>query len=110
MNWIALESEKDLEEIKAKSVTIPQVIFKHSSRCSISSMVKSRLERASAPANIDFNFLDLIAHRALSNTIAEAFLVHHESPQILIIKNGQCIFDESHNGISMYEIAEQALQ
>ncbi len=110
MNWIALESEKDLEEIKAKSVTIPQVIFKHSSRCSISSMVKSRLERASTPANIDFNFLDLIAHRALSNAIAEAFLVHHESPQILIIKNGQCIFDESHNGISMDEIAEQALQ
>ncbi|MEO5945051.1 MAG: bacillithiol system redox-active protein YtxJ [Ferruginibacter sp.] len=108
MNWISLETEKDLENIKERSSAKPQVIFKHSTRCSISSMVKSRLERAAAPEEIDFNILDLIANRLLSSKIAEYFSVGHESPQILIIKNGECVYDESHNGISMDDIEEQA--
>jgi bacillithiol system protein YtxJ len=108
MNWISLETEKDLEDIKEKSSAKPQVIFKHSTRCSISSMVKNRLERAAAPEEIDFNILDLIANRSLSSKIAEEFFVEHESPQILIIKNGECVYDESHNGISMDDIAEEA--
>jgi bacillithiol system protein YtxJ len=108
MNWISLETEKDLEDIKEKSSAKPQVIFKHSTRCSISSMVKNRLERAGAPEEIDFNILDLIANRSLSSKIAEDFSVGHESPQILIIKNGECVYDESHNGISMDDIAEEA--
>ena len=107
MNWIPLKTEDDLNAVKAKSAEKPQVIFKHSTRCSISSMAKSRLERSLSPEGIDFNFLDLIAHRSLSGKVAEEFSVAHESPQLLIIKNGECIYDESHSGISMDEITEQ---
>ena len=109
MNWISLNTEAQLSQIKEKSFTVPQVIFKHSTRCSISSMVLDRLERSSAaaPASVDFYFLDLIAHRNISNTIAELFDVYHESPQVLVIKNGECTYDESHMGIRMDEIAEQ---
>ena len=110
MNWIPLSDEAGLAEIKAKSVEKPQVIFKHSTRCSISSMAKSRLERADAAGNVDFNFLDLIKHRNLSLKIADDFSVEHESPQILLIKNGECVYDESHTGISMEEIGEQAVK
>ena len=110
MNWKNIESETDLAEIKNKSAEKPQVIFKHSTRCSISSMAKSRLERATPALNVDFNYLDLIKHRDISQKIAEDFSVEHESPQILLIKNGECIYDESHTGISMDEIAEQALK
>lgn len=108
MNWINLVDEAGLTEIKSKSQEKPQVIFKHSTRCSISSMAKSRLERASPADNVDFNFLDLIKHRNLSQKIAQDFSVDHESPQILLIKKGACVYDESHTGISMDEIAEQA--
>lgn len=108
MNWIVLNSADQLEELKSKSFEQPQVIFKHSTRCSISSMVRSRLERSSAPADLPFHFLDLIANRNISNQIAQDFFVEHESPQVLVIKNGECIYDESHNGISMDEIIEQA--
>lgn len=107
MNWIELKSEAQIKEIIEKSQTKPQVIFKHSTRCSISSMAKGRLERAIQPENADFYFLDLIANRSISNKIASAFNVYHESPQILIIKNGQCSYDESHGAISMAEIEEQ---
>jgi bacillithiol system protein YtxJ len=108
MNWIALTSEHQLEQILEKSKEKPQVIFKHSIRCGISSMAKSRLERSQPPGSIDFYFLDLINYRSISNKLSEIFKVVHESPQVLLIKNGQCVYEESHSGIRMEEIVEQA--
>ena len=107
MNWIDLNCAKQLTEIKELSKTRPQVIFKHSTRCSISTMALSRLERNEQPETGDFYFLDLIKYRSLSNKIAEDFEVSHESPQILLIKNTECVYDESHSGIQMDEITEQ---
>lgn len=109
MNWILLTEEEQLSDIKEKSKQQPVVIFKHSTRCSISAMAKSRLEREEPAANTLFYYLDLIRYRSVSNKIAEDFSVHHESPQILLIKNGECTYDESHNGISMQDIAEQVM-
>lgn len=109
MNWINLTNEAYLHQIKLKSTTKPQVIFKHSTRCSISSMAKSRLERSFQSDEIDFYFLDLIKYRQISNKIAEDFNVYHESPQILVIKNGECIYSESHSGIDMQQIIEQSM-
>ncbi len=108
MNWTRLNSEEQLNEIKQRSATVPQVIFKHSSRCSTSAMVLNRLERSEAPAAIDFYFLDLISYRSLSQKIAEEFQVSHESPQVLLIKDGECVYDESHMGIDLKEIVEVA--
>ncbi len=107
MNWISLNKPEQLEAIKEHSKTKPQLIFKHSTRCNISAMALSRMERSTAPENVDFYLLDLIAHRNISNSIAEDFQVYHQSPQILLIVNGECIFDESHTGISMDDITEQ---
>lgn len=107
MNWISLTSKAQVDTLKEKSFQIPQVIFKHSTRCSISSMVMSRLERSSVPEGSDFYYLDLIAYRDISNQLAEDFRVRHESPQVLVIKNGVCIYNESHMAITMDEIGEQ---
>ena len=107
MNWIQLTSVDQLEEIKQKSHDKPQVIFKHSTRCSVSSMAKHRLERKEAPKEADFYYLDLIANRTISSKIEQEFDVYHESPQVLVIKKGKCIYDESHSGINMDEIKEQ---
>ena len=109
MNWINLTNPQQLSEIREKSAVTPQVIFKHSTRCSISSMAKSRLEREKQPAGVDFYYLDLIAHRDLSSKVAEDFDVWHESPQILLIKGGKCVYDESHSGIRMDDILKQAV-
>ncbi len=108
MKWIPLTDVGQLSEIIAQSQTKPQVIFKHSTRCSISSVAWQRLQKASQPEGMDFYFLDLLVHRSISNKIVETFKVHHESPQVLVIKNGECIFDESHLGISMNDILKQA--
>jgi bacillithiol system protein YtxJ len=107
MSWITLETETQLNEIRERSTDRPQVIFKHSTRCSTSQLVKSRLERSKLPEAVDFYYLDLIRYRPVSNKIAETFRVDHESPQILVIRNGQCVYDESHLGITMDDILEQ---
>jgi bacillithiol system protein YtxJ len=72
-------------------------------------MAKNRLEKNTQPDDIDFYFLDLIKYRPISNKIAEIFKIYHESPQILLIKNDECVYDESHSGIDMSEIIEQAM-
>jgi bacillithiol system protein YtxJ len=108
MDWIELTRESQLADIKEQSINKPQLIFKHSTRCGISGVAKNRLERSAPPGNVDFYFLDLISNRGISNMIAREFSVFHESPQVLLIKNGECIYDESHSGINMNEIVEQA--
>lgn len=110
MNWNLLTSEAQLTELLEKSKVNPQVIFKHSTRCSTSSMIKNRIERESVPPGIDFHFLDLIANRSLSNKVAEDFKVNHESPQVLLVRNGECVYHESHYAIFMEEIAAQSMR
>lgn len=107
MNWIELTSEEQLKAIKQKSLEKPQAIFKHSTRCSISSVVKNRLDKAANAEDVDFYYLDLIKYRNISNQVAETFLIQHESPQILLIKNGQCVYNESHSSIRFDDILEQ---
>lgn len=109
MNWISLQHEHQLAEIRNKSNSRPQVIYKHSVRCGVSSVVKNRLERAKLPADIDYYYLDIIHFRSISNKIAEDFKVYHESPQVLVIRNGECVYDESHMGITAHEIEVQAM-
>jgi len=73
-------------------------------------MAKNRLDKKNAPEGIDFYYLDLIKFRKLSNKIAEDFKVSHQSPQVLIIDHGKCIYDESHSGITMDDIEANALK
>ncbi|RYG53429.1 MAG: bacillithiol system redox-active protein YtxJ [Chitinophagaceae bacterium] len=107
MIWHPLTTIEQLQEIIDKSAQNPQVIYKHSTRCSISQVVKSRLEKQKPPEAADFYYLDLIAYRDVSNAIAQQFLVHHESPQVLVIRNGSCVYDDSHMAINMDDIADQ---
>ncbi len=108
MDWINLVSDQQLQEIKNKSNQKPQVIFKHSFRCSLSGMAKNRLDKAATPEGMDFYFLDLIKHRDISHKISQEFKVYHESPQVLIIKNGESVYNESHTAINMQEIVAHA--
>ena len=106
MSWIKLENLPQLQDIKANEGY--SVIFKHSTRCSISMMAKKRVDMDldDLPTTVKPYFLDLIAHRDISNQIAELFQVHHESPQLLLIKDGECILDQSHGEISIEETLE----
>lgn len=110
MNWNKLNDSAQLEEIKKESHNYPILILKHSTRCSISSATLGRLERnwkQEEVGELKPYFLDLIAYRSISNQIAEDFGVWHESPQALIIRNGESVYDTSHFDISFDGIKAQ---
>ncbi|EJG02779.1 MULTISPECIES: bacillithiol system redox-active protein YtxJ [Flavobacterium] len=100
VNWTELTDMLQLMEIEAISQERPVVIFKHSTRCSISRMALKQFEREfDLEGVVDAYFLDLIAHRDISNEIASRFGVYHESPQLILIKNGKAVYDVSHSDI-----------
>lgn len=81
------------------------IIFKHSTRCSISAMAKNRFEREwTDNPKIPVYYLDLLKFRDISNAIADKLAVKHESPQVLVVKNGKCVYHASHNVISRDDI------
>lgn len=105
--WKNLESKEQLDELLNKSSEKPVVIFKHSTRCSISSMALNRLQREwnkEEMKPVDFYYLDLISYRDISNKIAEKLNVDHQSPQLIIIKNGKATFHTSHMGVTYQEL------
>ena len=111
IEWLALEKEQQLDEIVQLShdVHVDAVaIFKHSTRCSISSMAKNRLERSWNPGNknIPVYYLDLLSFRQLSTEVANRFNLMHESPQLLLIQKGELRAQASHSAISSALIEE----
>lgn len=100
--WLDLNSINQIQAIKDKSTSKTQIIFKHSTRCGISRMVmKQFVEDFGFSENqLDLYYLDLIAYREVSNAVANTFNVVHESPQLLVIKNGVVVKYESHGSIN----------
>ncbi len=109
MNWIALQNSEQLSQIISES-KIPGhlgvLLFKHSTRCSISNMALSRLERKwnYAPEKLSTYYLDLLRYQELSSKIEAVFGIEHQSPQILLIQNGICTFSQTHSDINVSEI------
>lgn len=99
--WKQLTSLHHLEQLVEKSKTKPVVIFKHSTRCGVSSHAMHKLETnwQFKEEDLHFYYLDLLSYRNISNEIADRFNVVHQSPQIIIVKNGKAVFDISHQGI-----------
>jgi bacillithiol system protein YtxJ len=105
MNWLELNNEDQLDGIIEDSKNTPVLIFKHSTSCSISSMAINRLERAwKDDVNLKPYYLDLIRYRNISNLISNKLGIEHQSPQAIVIKNGEAIYNNSHMGISYNEI------
>ncbi len=108
INWTELTEEAQVENIHEESRKHPVLIFKHSTRCSISRTALDRLERnwrSEDVASLKTYYLDLLSHRNVSNQIANEFGVEHESPQVLIVKDGKPMHVRSHLSIGFDEIS-----
>lgn len=105
MNWEQLTDMNQLGEIIFNSNEKPAVIFKHSTRCSISRMALKQFENEfDLQDQVTPYFLDLIAYREISNEIANRFGVQHQSPQLILIKEGKAVYDVSHSDIDAGEL------
>ena len=100
INWLQLTDISQLDEIEDASNSKLVVIFKHSTRCSISRMALRQFENEfEVNENVLSYYLDLLNHRDISNEIASKFSVVHQSPQLLIISKEKCIYNASHSDI-----------
>jgi len=109
MDWNILNDIAQLDQIVEESNGQPIVIFKHSTRCSISGTALGRVDRNWKDLSevVKPYLLDLIAYRDISNEIADRFAIHHESPQLLLINKGECTYVESHLGIDVRDLKEE---
>ena len=107
MKWTPLQSEDQIQALHQQSFEHPVLVFKHSTRCSISATALSRFERnytQAQPTNsIIPYYLDLIRFRPLSNRLAAEYEVEHQSPQVLVISEGRVVYTASHFDISATE-------
>jgi len=109
MKWNEIKTEEDLNTAVLESNAHPILIFKYSTRCAISDRVLSIFQHE-WDSNKENNekvtpyLLDLIQYRNLSNEIARRFKVRHESPQVLVIKEGECIYNESHGMVRFDDV------
>jgi bacillithiol system protein YtxJ len=105
IEWIPLETIEQLDTIVQESYQMPVLIFKHSTRCSISRFALKRFENEfELQEKVITYFLDLLNYREISNEIAVKFGVQHQSPQVLLLKNGKVVYHDSHDGIEAEEL------
>lgn len=106
MNWKQLTDFQQLKQLTEASYQDPVLFFKHSTRCSLSVMALNRFERDWNNMTVDFYFLDLLNYREIPNQISILFEIEHQSPQVLLIKDGACVYHASHNSIDARIINE----
>ncbi|MFT4986751.1 MAG: bacillithiol system protein YtxJ [Glaciecola sp.] len=107
-SWKQITSEQDVLSIIKKSSEKPQIIFKDSLSCGISAYAKQRLQQGNDLIidKVDFNQLDLLRYRSVSNFIATTLDVIHQSPQIIVIKDGKAVHTVTHHSIQPAELAK----
>ena len=108
INWIRLTNIDQIKQIRSLSKSETVFIFKHSTRCGISKMVIKRFENMfdESMSHVKVYYLDLLNYRDISNEIAVAFEVIHQSPQLLIIKNEVSVFNASHQDITSIKLQD----
>ena len=108
INWISLTEISQLTTLISQSSIKPILIFKHSTRCGVSRMALKSFEKSYDlnESVLEMCFLDLLSYRDLSNEISSLLNVHHQSPQVLVVKNGDLVYHDSHYEISLQKIKE----
>ena len=112
VKWKLLSELDQLDAIEQTSHTTPVVIFKHSTRCNISRMALKQFENHYSISQEDAEpyFLDLLEYRPVSNAVADKFNVVHQSPQLLLINNGVCVYTASHSDIDAEDLAKKVAE
>ena len=108
LSWTPLISVEEINTIKEISINKSILIFKHSTRCGISRMVIKEFESLFNEENkqLKVYYLDLLNFREVSSKLSEVFQVIHQSPQLLVIKNGISIYNESHYEITKVNLSK----
>lgn len=105
-SWNQPDNSLNIDDLRKKSQQNPVLIFKHSTRCGTSHAIKSHLEDDYDQylSDLDFYYVDLIKYRPLSDNIADELNVQHQSPQVILLMNGEVVYHTSHQAINAEKI------
>jgi len=108
IQWHLLEHNAQVYQVEKDSFQIPILIYKHSPRCDLSNMTKQLLEQQwdYPPTTICTYLLNVVKHTALSKLVAEVFQEYHQSPQVLLIQNGECTYAADYPDITIEEFKD----
>lgn len=95
-----LSSIRQFEDLLDRSREEPILIYKHSSRCPLST--RARTEVDSFDAESDLSIFEVVVQndRAISDHVAETLEVRHETPQVILIRDGRPVYDASHREVT----------
>jgi bacillithiol system protein YtxJ len=73
------------------------IVFKHSPTCGVSAIARAEMHRyAQRPDTLPVEVVDVIGQRRLSKALAHRTEVRHESPQVLLVRDGTVVWHASH--------------
>jgi bacillithiol system protein YtxJ len=106
--WEKISDPSQVDSILEASKEKPQLIYKHSHRCSVCFVAKGTLEQVAEGilSHADMYFLNVVNNREASNFVARELDLRHESPQVMVIDNKEVVLHASHGGIDADEIIE----
>jgi bacillithiol system protein YtxJ len=110
MKWDSITSMQQVDTLLEESKQKLILFFKHSTRCSISAQALAKIERQWTEEWNKFAklaYLDILKYREVSNYVSQKLNVEHQSPQLLVVKEGVCIFNSSHNAINLHDVSDQ---
>jgi len=111
IDWVQLTNSEQLDQVVDDSAKKPVLLFKHSTRCAISTMALDRYKRGfNSDVVMENYFLDLLSFRDISNAIAQRFGVTHQSPQVILLSKGEVVYHTSHQDISFDKIEKAISQ
>jgi len=107
MEWYKITDSGDIDQVVNDSFAQPVLVYKHSPICGLSSNALQKLEKgwnALEAKKLKPYFVDVVAQRPLSQGIAQRFKIMHQSPQVLLIRDGICVYDIAHFEISVKDL------
>jgi len=76
-------------------------IFKHSTRCPVSTFAHGEVaEFVQQNPDVPLRIVLVVEHRATAREIAARLGVAHASPQVILVRDGEAVWDTSHNGVT----------
>jgi bacillithiol system protein YtxJ len=101
-HFVRITDTKAFEELLSRSKEGPVVIFKHSTTCPISARAYHQMERFEGEVDL----VEIQKARELSREIQDRTGVEHETPQVIVLRNGQVVWNASHWKIKAETVAE----
>ena len=97
--FFKIDNHAALENLLTDSTKKPVIVFKHSNACSISARAYREMEKVDG-----VNILEVQSARAISNEVADLTGVRHETPQVIIFRDGKAVWNASHFDVVAAEV------